>query len=234
MIFGAFLRSTKAVTKRHVKQCILETHPIHLMNIIQDVDLYSKFLPLCTHSKIIRWKNRGSEQQQQQQLQQQQLSDNDRNDTIKKLNGDIKNFEATLTVGLPPLLQETYVSDVIVDFQKLTVTATSVQSKLFDSLSSKWQLQYNYTPPLEANNHQPQMQEHNDKSYNNNDNVISNDSIGNNVRIRTNVYFEVAITASDPFIIGTLDHILYDVAEQQVSAFNKRCQQIPFVGTSEL
>ena len=43
-----------AVTKRHVERKILHTPPLHLFRIIQDVDQYSQFLPLCSYSKIIR------------------------------------------------------------------------------------------------------------------------------------------------------------------------------------
>jgi coenzyme Q-binding protein COQ10 len=43
------------VTKRHVERRVLQnTHPLHLFRIIQDVDQYKNFLPLCSYSKIIR------------------------------------------------------------------------------------------------------------------------------------------------------------------------------------
>ncbi|CAJ1936187.1 unnamed protein product [Cylindrotheca closterium] len=42
------------VTKRHVQQKTIKTHPLHLFRIIQDVDDYVNFLPLCSYSKILR------------------------------------------------------------------------------------------------------------------------------------------------------------------------------------
>ena len=97
-----------AVTKRHVERRIVQTSPHHLFRIIQDVDSYSQFLPLCTESKILR--SSGCQ------------------------------FEAFLTVGLPPLFTEKYVSRVQVDPEKLTVHAKSIESNLFEALDSKWVL----------------------------------------------------------------------------------------------
>lgn len=97
-----------AVTKRHVERKILQTSPQHLFQIIQDVNAYSQFLPLCTRSKIIKRMESG------------------------------RQFEATLTVGLPPLFTEEYVSRVSVDTERLTVQAKSIESNLFEALDSKW------------------------------------------------------------------------------------------------
>jgi coenzyme Q-binding protein COQ10 len=98
------------VTKRHVESKILSTNPLHLYRIIQDVDSYSKFLPLCSHSQVLR----------------------------RAPNG--RSFQATLTVGMPSLFQETYVSDVLLNPQELIIETKSIQSKLFDSLRSRWKL----------------------------------------------------------------------------------------------
>jgi coenzyme Q-binding protein COQ10 len=98
------------VTKRHVERKILSTNPTHLYRIIQDVDSYSTFLPMCSHSKVLR----------------------------RSPNG--RSFQATLTVGIPSLFQETYVSDVLLNPQELIVETKSIQSKLFDSLRSRWKL----------------------------------------------------------------------------------------------
>jgi|UPI000581B3BB coenzyme Q-binding protein COQ10 len=108
MILRSFLSSP--VTKRHTERKILQTHPIHLFRIIQDVDAYSKFLPLCSYSKILRKDNDG------------------------------RSFEATLTVGMPPFFQETYVSRVHVVPERWTVETQSIESKMFDSLRSQWTL----------------------------------------------------------------------------------------------
>ena len=100
------------VTKRFMERRVLQTHPMHLFRIIQDVDAYSQFLPLCSHSKILNISNGG------------------------------RTFEATLSVGLPwgPDLKETYISLVQVKAEIMTIETTSIQSQLFDSLKSKWKL----------------------------------------------------------------------------------------------
>jgi coenzyme Q-binding protein COQ10 len=98
------------VTKRHVERKILSTNPSHLYRIIQDVDSYSKFLPMCSHSQVLR----------------------------RSPNG--RSFQATLTVGMTSLFQETYVSNVLLNPQELIVETKSIQSKLFDSLRSRWKL----------------------------------------------------------------------------------------------
>lgn len=97
-----------AVTKRHAERKIVETSPRHLFRIINDVDSYSQFLPLCTHSKILKKFNNG------------------------------RQFEAALTVGLPPLFTEEYVSRVTLDPDELTIQARSIESTLFEALDSKW------------------------------------------------------------------------------------------------
>ena len=108
---GGLLKSLllHPVTKRHTQRKIIKTSPRHLLQIIQDVDRYSEFLPLCSHSKIIR-------------SQSPNL------------------FDATLTVGLPPIFTEDFVSRVHVDPDNWIVDTKTIQSKLFDSLSSRWEL----------------------------------------------------------------------------------------------
>jgi coenzyme Q-binding protein COQ10 len=96
------------VTKRHVERKILRTPPLHLFRIIQDVDQYSKFLPLCTYSRIVRQSPDG------------------------------RSFDGKLKVGIPPLFVEEYVSRVEVIPERLMIEATSIESKLFDSLKSRW------------------------------------------------------------------------------------------------
>lgn len=107
MILRGFL---SPVTKRHVERKVLATHPLHLFHIIQDVDRYAEFLPLCSYSKVDR-----------------------------RLPGD-GGFEATLTVGLPPLFSETYRSKVNINAERLVVETKSVTGHYFDSLSSQWKL----------------------------------------------------------------------------------------------
>eukprot|EP00545_Synedropsis_sp_CCMP1620_P012465 CAMPEP_0119017216 /NCGR_PEP_ID=MMETSP1176-20130426/15782_1 /TAXON_ID=265551 /ORGANISM="Synedropsis recta cf, Strain CCMP1620" /LENGTH=175 /DNA_ID=CAMNT_0006970871 /DNA_START=50 /DNA_END=577 /DNA_ORIENTATION=- len=118
---GGFLKSLllQPVTKRHVERQILKTPPRHLFRIIQDVDRYSEFLPLCTNSRVLR--RQGS--------------------TL---------FDATLTVGLPPMFTENFVSRVSSDADELVVESTSIQSKMFDNLSSRWKLKANKSDPNET------------------------------------------------------------------------------------
>jgi ribosome-associated toxin RatA of RatAB toxin-antitoxin module len=194
------------VTKRHIERQILHTHPLHLLRIIQDVDQYSRygvisvwvsgigrsflshthtsgmhgrsFLPLCSHSKILRYAPLST-------------------GTISS--DDLLRFDATLTVGLPPLFQETYTSAVTVNLNELTVESKSISSKLFDSLYSCWKL----TP------------------------VPCDDDDDRQRAPLCAVHFEVEMTVSDPLIVGTLDTVLEQVAGRQVQAFADRCQQIP-------
>ena len=167
MILRGFL---SPVTKRHVEKKILPTHPLHLFRIIQDVDRYAEFLPLCTYSKV-----------------------------NKKLP---QGFEATLTVGLPPLFTETYRSHVTVNPDQLLVETKSLDGKYFDSLSSRWKLE---------------------ASSSSSHGTMEDDSNGN----YCHVDFCVEITASDPVIVSTLDQVLAKIAGDQVRAFAQRCRQVP-------
>lgn len=98
-----------SVTRRHTERRIMQTDPRHLFRIIQDVDSYQGFLPLCSHSKVLQRSPCGG------------------------------SFDAALTVGLPPLFSEKYVSRVTVREKPfLTVETKSIESSLFDSLTSKW------------------------------------------------------------------------------------------------
>jgi ribosome-associated toxin RatA of RatAB toxin-antitoxin module len=130
------------VTKRRVEHQVLKnTHIHHLFQIIQDVDQYSRyvdlrnekrsvscrshpfivvfdahrFLPLCSYSQIIK-------------------------SSTKTLFDGRRYFEATLTVGIPPVLQETYVSAVYIHPQLFTVETKSLNGQKFDALQSFWQL----------------------------------------------------------------------------------------------
>lgn len=224
MILNSFL--TSPVTKRHVERKILNTPPLHLFRIIQDVDQYSKcvlleydcaenrrtglclcmhireldsptclpacwhrFLPLCSHSQILRHSKKPAS-----------ISSSNNDD-------DLKRFEASLTVGLPPFFTETYVSDVTVIPSKLTVETVSIQSKLFDSLKSRWQL----SPAAAAQSLDHEGGDPYDESH---------------IR-RCHIDFEVELTVSDPVIKNALDQVLQQVAGRQVEAFAARCRQIP-------
>ena len=107
MIFKSFIPS---VTKRHLERKLLKTHPLHLFRIIQDVDQYQHFLPLCSYSKIIR----------------------------RSPNG--RSFDGKLIIGSLPLFSEEYISRVTVIPEKLTIETESIESRKFDSLRSRWKL----------------------------------------------------------------------------------------------
>ena len=98
------------VTKRHVEKQILKTPPLHLFRIIQDVDQYQSFLPLCSYSKVL------------------------------SRSPDGRSFDGKLIVGNPPLFVEEYISRVTVIPEELTIQTESIESTKFNSLRSKWVL----------------------------------------------------------------------------------------------
>jgi coenzyme Q-binding protein COQ10 len=155
------------VTKRHVERKILHTPPRHLFRIIEKVDEYSQFLPLCSFSKVLR--------------------------------RDGNHFDATLTVGLPPLFSETYTSRVRVSSSDnvWTVHTKSIESSLFESLESRWTLK-----PAPEHHHISSMPS-------------------------CDVDFWVEMSVSDPVVAQALDRVLQEVAGRQVAAFEKRCREIP-------
>mmetsp|Transcript_11291 Transcript_11291/g.14870 ORF Transcript_11291/g.14870 Transcript_11291/m.14870 type:complete len:168 (+) Transcript_11291:208-711(+) len=164
MLFTAFRSlAFPTITKQHVERRLLRGVPAHhLFQIIQDVDRYKSFLPLCSHSQIIS-----------------RLSPNE--------------FRATLTVGFVPPLSDTYTSHVTVNPTALTIQTKSIESKWLDSLQSMWKLEA-------ANDGQD-----------------------------CHVDFSMSLTTSDPIILQTLDQVMKQVANQQVTAFETRCRQIPVV-----
>lgn len=196
----AFLSGAAAKAKAvsYVEKRVLQTSPMHLLSIISDVDSYAQFLPQCTHSRILRRSNCGTM------------------------------FDATLTVGLPPLLSEEYVSRVKVDTDAMTVEARSIRSSLFDSLKSRWKLR------SVSASHERQKESSRGRGTNVLTNVTSN-TLNGGATAEANraeqefcdVEFEVEIKASNPLIVGTLDKVLKEVAGKQVAAFERRCAQIP-------
>jgi ribosome-associated toxin RatA of RatAB toxin-antitoxin module len=198
-------------TKRHIEQQVLYNTNIHkLFRIIQDVDQYSNFLPLCSYSKIIPSSKR------------------------VLLEGDGRHyFEATLTVGLPPFLQETYDSAVCIDHNQYTVETQSIKSQKFDSLKSFWKLSSPSLSPTTTHveeNTNPNIPNdlHHQSLYHlqNQQHPPSSGTAAELESTTTNVYFMVEMTVSDPMIATTLDQMLVKVAKQQVEAFAKRCQAI--------
>ena len=172
----AFLPNLPSITKKHTVNKVIKTNPKHLFNIINDVNQYSNFLPLCAHSKILQKSKCGTM------------------------------YDATLTIGFGSLFTEQYISRVKVDNRNMIVTTNSIQSKLFDSLKSKWKLSDHVSSSA----------------------LISRDN--NNEKkedIWCNVQFEVEISVNDPIISNVLDTVLSDVAKKQVEAFQQRCHEVP-------
>ena len=135
-------------------------------------------------------------------------------------------FDATLTVGLPPLLTEEYVSRVKIDDEAMTVEARSIRSTTFDSLRSRWKLRP-VKPSQEGDFRcRVNVTDSGDGITNSNRDEKAKGT-GNGDEEWCDVEFEVEIKVSDPVIVGALDRVLEEVAGKQVSAFEQRCLQIP-------
>jgi ribosome-associated toxin RatA of RatAB toxin-antitoxin module len=179
-------------------------HPLHLFRIVQDVDRYQEFLPLCSSSRVFR-------------------------ETITEGG---RSFQAELVVGFGfgSLFQTQYTSMVTVDPRLLTIetrSGTSVPANsnnnssndgsMFDSLTSSWKLR----PVVESNGN------------GDGDSTVSSSDTGTRV-IGTSVDFRVEMTVSDPVVKAVLDQVLYNVAETQVEAFHERCRVLPPPTSEEL
>jgi ribosome-associated toxin RatA of RatAB toxin-antitoxin module len=184
------------VRSRHLQG----VHPLHLFRIVQDVDRYQEFLPLCSSSRVFR----------------ETIADGGRS------------FEAELVVGFGfgSLFQTQYNSTVTVDPRLLTIetrSGTSVlannnnsnDGSMFDSLTSFWKLR----PIVESDGD-------GDSTASLASSLKSSSSdIG--TRIGTSVDFRVEMTVSDPVVVAVLNQVLYNVAESQVEAFHERCRVLP-------
>mmetsp|Transcript_19556 Transcript_19556/g.34389 ORF Transcript_19556/g.34389 Transcript_19556/m.34389 type:complete len:244 (-) Transcript_19556:29-760(-) len=104
------LFSSSPVTKSHGESRILRTHPLHLFRIIQDVDQYQHFLPLCTYSKVLRVLQGG------------------------------RQFEAKLIVGKVWKEEYTSRVTVLPEQLRIETTSTDCRHGMFDFLKSSWQL----------------------------------------------------------------------------------------------
>eukprot|EP00578_Thalassiosira_sp_NH16_P013898 CAMPEP_0181124742 /NCGR_PEP_ID=MMETSP1071-20121207/26652_1 /TAXON_ID=35127 /ORGANISM="Thalassiosira sp., Strain NH16" /LENGTH=148 /DNA_ID=CAMNT_0023210085 /DNA_START=294 /DNA_END=740 /DNA_ORIENTATION=+ len=143
-------------------------------------------------------------------------------------------YDAVLRVGLPglsddasSLLEERYVSRVrkkspavanVKDEDDIaptwTVEAKSIESQLFDSLKSRWQLTF-------VENEIERRDAGSSGSRN-----LSNGCMATEDIASCSVNFEVEIQVSNPLISFTLDRVLKDVARKQVEAFEKRCNEV--------
>lgn len=131
-------------------------------------------------------------------------------------------FDASLVVGIsdiPPFdrLEEQYISRVTQKHiqskedgnKEWIVEAQSIRSHLFDSLSSRWRI----TEYIDTTN----------------SNHLNERETKDELNIFSNVEFEVEISVADPIVIAALDHVLEGVAEQQVVAFERQCEDRPHV-----
>jgi len=85
--------------------------PRHLLEIVADVASYPAFLPLCTGARV--WDE-------------------------KDLGNGRRSFRGSLDIEYPKLrLQETFVSDVMVDTQRLTIRATSNEDPV-KHIDNRW------------------------------------------------------------------------------------------------
>ena len=98
-----------------------------------------------------------------------------------------------------------------------TVEAKSIQSKLFDSLKSRWQLTL---INIDRNIQYYDRGVDNQKDTTNSDIPSSLSSCS--------VNFEVEVQVSNPLVSLMLDQVLKDVAKKQVDAFERRGLEIPF------
>ena len=210
-IFQQQQQRSITTTHKHTHQTTLNNiHPQHLYQIINNVDEYYSFLPYCNESKILQTSNCGTM------------------------------YDAVLKVGLPSsssllpgssssLLEERYVSRVkmIPPSTKdsntkqpiWVVEAKSIQSQLFDSLKSRWELS------IADDTNQSSSIDQQQQYINNNDSRVDTNNV-QSTATSCNVNFEVEIQVSNPLISFTLNQVLKDVAKKQVDAFEKRCIDI--------
>lgn len=185
-----FLPGAASATKRHAERRILRTSPSHLLKVVADVDSYSQFLPLCSKSKILRRSECGTM------------------------------FDASLTVGMPPIFREDYVSRVKVDGDAMTVEARSIRSTVFDSLRSKWTLRS--VPSIDDD------EGHENVAEDIFGGACSHSEVPGGIVQEEwcDVEFEVEMRVSDPIIVGVLSQVLEEVAGRQVAAFERRCAEV--------
>ncbi|KAL7568258.1 hypothetical protein ACA910_022599 [Epithemia clementina (nom. ined.)] len=224
---GAAAAATKQHRRHVVEQRVLATPAAHLLAIVQNVALYSEFLPFCTHSAIVESKttttttnnnnnnNNKRQQSQQQPPLQDSLFDQDRK----------HEFHATLTVGLlPPLWTETYTSHVQVFPHQYRIQTKSVESKWLESLESTWQL----TPQLLPSNNAPTGAAALNTAAAANSQELSWE-LGQRPDSWCHVHFSMTLQTRDSLILQTLDQVLQGVAQQQVQAFERRCHAVPYL-----
>jgi ribosome-associated toxin RatA of RatAB toxin-antitoxin module len=157
----------------------------------------------------------------------------------KSLSSDA--FRATLTVGIPPVLVETYTSHVVFhrrppatrqqqsdnaatsgeanDSPVFTVTTRSVESHYLESLWSRWKLHVVQPTKIAANNDPSSAAS--TTTYEGS-NSPSSSLFDDQCSAACRVEFEVEMQVRDPIIAAALDQLLPKVAVQQVDAFLQR------------
>mmetsp|Transcript_30421 Transcript_30421/g.56159 ORF Transcript_30421/g.56159 Transcript_30421/m.56159 type:complete len:318 (-) Transcript_30421:136-1089(-) len=231
---SATTNSNNSNTKHHLHthQSILHNiHPHQLYQIINNVNEYQNFLPYCHESKILQRSNCGSMYDAVLGVGLPfSLPSIPILSLGRKDNGGTKKSS---------LLEERYVSrvrmiapsnydttahdttDNIMEGKEeegvmmWSVEAKSIQSQLFDSLKSRWQLTL-----LNNNNNSSSTRDDDDDDDDNN-------SAKRHGNFNCGVHFEVEIGVSNPLISLTLDSVLEDVARRQVEAFESRCHEVP-------
>jgi ribosome-associated toxin RatA of RatAB toxin-antitoxin module len=197
MILRSFL---SPITKRHVERKILAVPALHLFRIVADVDAYWTFLPLCRRSRITRRLPPLLSPDKVVMVESSSVGNN----AINNKDMAEQRFEAQLTVGMPPFLEETYTSLVVANPARLTIASTSIQSQNIEKLTSLWQLR-----------------------------EIENDNNMGGGKGSCEVQLEVSMTVRDPIIVAALDQVLASVARQQVAAFSQRCLETPIIDYKE-
>ena len=207
---------TTTTTHKHTHQTTLNNiHPQHLYQIINNVDQYYSFLPYCNESKILQTSNCGTMY-----------------DAVLKVGFSLPS--SSLLPGSSSssssLLEERYVSRVKMtppltdgdsDMKPIwVVEAKSIQSQLFDSLKSRWQLS------IADDNTQSGSIDQQQRRTNNVNSQVGTNKLQSTIT-SCDVNFEVEIQVSNPLISFTLSQVLKDVAKKQVDAFEKRCIDVP-------
>jgi len=188
--------------------------PLHLFRVVQDVDRYQDFLPLCSHSEVLR----------------DSITNGGRSFSAEMVvgfgfgNGGGSPSSSMMGLFAPELLFRTkYFSEVTVNPEQLTIETRSGggsdandndngntngnhETMLFESLTSSWRLR----PANEGSS-------------------SSSTSVDGTV-----VDFGVEMVVSDPVTAAVLDRVLGNVAETQVKAFRDRCLSLPPPTPSEL
>ena len=213
--------TSRSSTKYHEIRArkLANIHPLQLFRIVQDVDHYAQFLPLCYHSKVdpSSIAHNGQTFHAELVIGFGSLSSNYGPFTMQQSTVPSSSSSSS------SLFTTRYISRVTVDPNELTISTISDGSiirndddidnddehnttNMFESLSSYWKLRPYYNSATAANN---------------SDN-ISSPIAG------TEVDFKVEMGGvSDPIVAAVLNQMLYTVAETQVNAFQQRCYAVP-------